>query len=84
MPRHRYVVYEAAFTTLLVLSNGKLPRFCPRLRPWRRSLLRLPISTASMRTAAECPRVAGNFLIAYWPDPNTSTVYILRIDRLED
>jgi hypothetical protein len=84
MPRYRYVVDEAAFTTLLALRDEEIAALLPTIE----YLTENPFGSADFysvdRQGRRLPhKIAGAFFLTYWCDAGSSTVYILQIDRLD-
>jgi hypothetical protein len=78
------VVDEAAFTWLLALEDAQITRVLSAIE----NLAENPSAPADYysldnRGRRLASNVGGGFLITYWNDFQTRTLYILRIDNLD-
>lgn len=83
MPRYRYVLAEGAVVTLLALDDSEIARLVPVFEALTENPTVRPDSYSLDRRGRPLQnRIAGTFLIGYWPEHSTRTVHILRIDPL--
>lgn len=84
MPRRRYVVDEDALTALLALEDSQITRLLSVIENLAEDSS-IPADCYSIDDhGRRLPsKVAGEFLITYWSNPQTRTLYILRIDTLD-
>ena len=83
MPRFRYVIDESALAALLVLGDNDIAILMPAFE----SITEDPLAAVDFYSldaqGRRFPnRIAGKFLLTYWFDRDTCTVFILRIDRI--
>ena len=83
MPRYRYALDEGAFLTLLALDDAEIAHLVPVFEALAEMPRDRPDSYSLDRQGRPLQnRIAGEFLIGYWPEHTTCTVHILRIDPL--
>lgn len=83
MPRYRYVLDEGAFLTLLALDDAEIAHLVPVFEALAETPRDRPDSYSLDRQGRPLQnRIAGKFLIGYWPEHATRTLHILRIDPL--
>jgi hypothetical protein len=83
MPRFRYVLDEGALAALLVLSDSDIAALVVVFE----SITEDPLAAVDFYSldaqGRRIPsRIAGEFILTYWFDRNTNTVFILRITRI--
>jgi hypothetical protein len=84
MPRHKYVVDEAAFTALLALDDGEIARLLCAIENLAENPTIMPdYYSLDGRGRKLASKIAGSFLVTYWNDFETRTLYILRVDYLD-
>ena len=84
MPRYRYVLEENAATSLLALDDAQIARLLIAIENIAEDPAAQPDSyslDAQGRPLAN--KIAGPFLIGYWPEHAARKVHILRLDPLD-
>ena len=83
MPRYREVLDESGVVALLALDDSEIARLVPAFEALTENPIARPDSYCLDRHGRPLQnKIAGNFLIGYWPEHATRTVHILRIDPL--
>jgi hypothetical protein len=84
MPHFRYAVDENAPSALLVLSDSEIATLMPVFESVTEDpLAAVDFYILNSRGRRLPNKIAGEFVVTYWFDRNTSTVFILRINRIQ-